>query len=111
MVKKLLLASLVFVAVGLVLLIYPDPQFRLIFSGAGTTGFPTTFTFTGNRTAFGGGGFPGGNFTRGAGRGFGAAAFGFNTVSIIESLLGVGLVAVGAVLIAVEMFMMPARVK
>jgi hypothetical protein len=107
--RKLLLAALIFVAVGLVLLIYPDPQFRLIFSGAGARGFPTTgFTFTGNRT--GAGGFPRGNFTRPAGTGVGAV-LGFNAVSIIESLLGVGLVGVGAVLIAIELFMMPARIK
>ena len=97
--------------VGLVLLIYPDPQFRLIFSGGTTPGFSTTgFTF-GNGTSsfrnFTAGGF---NFTRGAGTGR-AALLGFNTASIIESLLGVGLVSLGVVLIAVEMFLMPSKIK
>lgn len=98
---------------GLVLLIYPDPQFRLIFSGGTTPGFSTTrFTF-GNGTGFpgnftGAGGF---NFTRGAGGAARAALLGFNTASIIESILGVGLVSVGVVLMVVEMFLTPSKVK
>ncbi len=99
-----------FVLVGLVLLIIPDPQFRLIFSG-GASGFPTTrFTF-GNGTGFSG------NFTRGGGfnftRGSGArgALLGFNTASILESILGAGLVSVGIVLIAVEMFLTPSKIQ
>ena len=97
---------------GLVLLIYTDPQFRLIFSGAGTTGFPTT-GFRTNGTFPGGfnGTFRGGNFTRGAGVGALGRVLSFNAASVIESLLGVGLVGVGIVFIAIELFMGPARVK
>lgn len=105
-----MLASLVFVVVGLVLLIIPDPQFRLIFSGATPGGFSTTrFTF-GNGTIPRN--FTGFNFTRGAG-GFAArnAFLGFNTASIIESILGAGLVSVGVVLMVVEMFLTPSKVK
>lgn len=112
MVRKLLLGALVFVAVGLVLLIIPDPQFRLIFSGGATGGFPTTFARF-NSTDFprnftGAGGF---NLTRGAGGGLGTrdALLGFNTASIIESIAGVGLIAVGIVLMAVEMFLLPSK--
>jgi hypothetical protein len=112
LVKKLLLGALVFVVVGLVLLIYPDPQFRLIFNGGATGGFPTTrFTF-GNGSGFArnftGGGF---NFTRGAGAGRAASILGFNTASIIESILGAGLVSVGVVLIVIEMFITPSKIK
>jgi hypothetical protein len=108
--QKLLISALIFVIVGLVLLIIPDPQFRLIFSGGATSGFPTTRfvfngTFPGNFT--GGGGF---NFTRGAGT-RGASAFGFNTVSILESILGAGLVSVGVVLMVVQMFLTPSKIK
>jgi hypothetical protein len=111
LVRKLLLGALVFVIVGLVLLIYPDPQFRLIFSGGVTSGLSTTrFTF-GNGTSFfrnfTAGGF---NFTRTAGVGR-AALLGFSAASIIESLLGVGLISLGVVLIAMEMFLMPSKIK
>jgi len=106
--RKILLGALIFIAVGLVLLIYPDPQFRQIFSGGTASGFPTTrFTFNGtfpsNFT------IPGGfrNFTRGAG-GAGAGAL-INTNSQIESLLGAGLTAVGAVFVAIDLFLTPAR--
>jgi len=114
LVQKLLLAALVFVVVGLVLLIIPDPQFRLIFSGATPGGFSTTRFIFGNGTGFprnftGNGGF---NFTRGAGGAAARAAFlGFNTGSIIESILGAGLVSVGVVLMVVEMFLTPSKVK
>jgi hypothetical protein len=102
--KKILLSSLVLIVVGLVLLILPDPQFRLIFGSSGafgpggsTTAFRRNFngTFTGNFTST----FP---RTGAAGR---AAAFGFDAVSIIESLAGVGLVAVGVVFVAIELFL------
>jgi len=110
--KKLLLVSLVFVVVGLILLVYPDPQFRAIFSGGSTSGFPTTFTssrFTfngsiprGNFT------FPGaGNFTRRAG----STAALINTNNEIVSLLGAGLVAVGVVFVVLELFLTPGRLK
>jgi len=109
-----MLGALIFVVAGLILLIIPDPQFRLIFSGATPGGFSTTrFTF-GNGSGFSGnftrgaGGF---NFTRGAGAGARASILGFNTASIIESILGAGLVAVGVVLMAVEMFLTPSKVK
>jgi len=103
------------VVAGLVLLVYPDPQFRQIFNGGGTSGFPTTrFTFNGttprNFTFPGAGNFtfPGArNFTRGA-----AAVAGLiNTNSEIESLLGAGLVAVGVVFVAIELFLTPGRMK
>jgi hypothetical protein len=105
--RKLLLGALVFVVVGLFLLIYPDPQFREIFVGGGTGGFPTTgFRFNGT--------IPGNftfarNFTRGTGAA--ARAFGFSAISVIESLLGVGLVAVGIVFVAIELFLTPTRIK
>jgi hypothetical protein len=113
LVSKLLLGSLIFVVVGLVLLIIPDPQFRLIFSGATPGGFSTTRFDFGNGTGFprnftGAGGF---NFTRGAGAGARGALLGFNTASILESIIGVGLVSVGVVLMVVEMFLMPSKVK
>ncbi len=109
--KKLLLVSLVFVVVGLVLLVYPDPQFRAIFSGGSTSGFPTTFTssrFTFNGTIPGNFTFPGaGNFTRRAG----STAALINTNNEIVSLLGAGLVAVGVVFVVVELFLTPGRLK
>jgi hypothetical protein len=111
MVKKLLLGSLIFVVVGLILLIIPDPQFRLIFSGGATSGFPTTRFNFGNGTGFPRN-FTGFNFTRGTGPGgFRAAALGFNTVSILESIAGVGLISVGVVLLIVEMFLTPSKVS
>jgi hypothetical protein len=111
--SKLLLGALVFVVVGLVLMIYPDPQFRLIFSGGATSGFPTTRFDVGNGTGFPRNFTGGFNFTRGAGAGAAArdALLGFNTASILESILGVGLISVGVVLIAVEMFLTPSKIK
>ena len=111
MARKLLIGALIVVVIGLVLLIYPDPQFRLIFSG-GATGLANRGAF-GNGTVFNrnftGGGF---NFTRGAGTGAARAAIlGFNAASIIESIAGAGLVSVGVVLIAIEMFLDPSRIK
>ena len=111
MLRKLLLFALVFVVAGLVLVIYPDPQFRSIFSSASAPGLSTTrFTF-GNGTGFprnftGAGGF---NFTRGAGAR--TAVLGFSTASIIESIIGVGLISVGVVLMAVEMFLSPSKIR
>ena len=108
MAQKLLIGALIFIVVGMILLIIPDPQFRLIFSGGATSGFPTTrFTF-GN-----GSGFPrnftGFNFTRSAGAR--AAALGFNTMSILESIAGVGLMSVGVVLVVVELFLTPGKTR
>jgi hypothetical protein len=108
-----MLGALIFVVVGLVLLIIPDPQFRLIFSGATPGGFSTTRFAFGNGTGFprnftGAGGF---NFTRGASGAARSALLGFNTVSIIESIAGAGLVAVGVVLMVVEMFLTPSKMK
>jgi len=109
--RKLLLAALVFVVLGLIFIIYPDPQFRLIFSRASVPGLSTTrFTF-GNGTGFprnftGAGGF---NFTRGASAR--TAALGFSAASIIESIIGVGLISVGVVLMAVEMFLTPTKIR
>lgn len=98
------------IVVGMVLLIIPDPQFRFIFSGGATGGFPTTRFNFGN-----GSGFPrnftGGNFTRGSFPGARAAAFGFNTMSILESIAGVGLMAVGVVLVIVQLFLTPSKTQ
>ena len=110
MVSKLLLCSLIFVVVGMVLLILPDPQFRLIFSGGATSGFPTTRFSFGNGTGFPRNFTGGFNFTRGAGGGAFRSALGFNAASIIESILGAGLISVGVVLIVVEMFLTPSKV-
>jgi hypothetical protein len=110
--RKLLLVSLIFVVAGLVLLVYPDPQFRQIFNGGGTGGFPTTFPTTGfrfNGTISRNFTFPGaGNFTRGR---VGAAVGLINTNTEIESLLGAGLVAIGVVFVAIELFLTPGRIK
>ncbi|HZW56452.1 MAG TPA: hypothetical protein VFF30_09205 [Nitrososphaerales archaeon] len=103
MVKKTLLSSLILVVAGLALLVYADPQFRLIFAGGSTlgSGFPTT-RFSFNST------FPrsfNGTFVPRGSLGSRAAALGFNAASIIESLIGVGLVGVGIVFLVIEMFM------
>jgi hypothetical protein len=105
--RMILLSSLILILGGLALLIYTDPQFRLIFSSGGTTlGSGSSFTtFARNFT-----GTFSGNFTRFAGRGATrATAFGFSTTSEIETLVGVGLAAVGVVLVGIEMFLNPVR--
>ena len=110
--RKLLLSSIIIIVIGLFLLVYSDPQFRLIFATGGTapggSGFPTTgFNFRGNGTFR--------NFngtiprTLGSGRAA-AAILGFNAISIIEALLGVALIAVGLVFVGIEMFLSPSKV-
>lgn len=106
----ILLGSIILIVGGIALLIYTDPQFRLIFGTSGTTFNPSTFTtfarsfngtFPGNFTGFSGRTGPG------ASR---ASALGLlNTTSEIESLVGVALVAVGIVFVGIEMFLTTAR--
>ena len=105
MVKKLLICSVVMVVAGLALIIFSDPQFRLIFSTSGTSGFPTTRSFTFNGT------IPTGGFNRttfpgaGGGAAFRGIGSSFNATAIIESLVGTGLIGVGVVLVLIDMFL------
>jgi hypothetical protein len=95
MVRKLVLASIGLIAVGLALIVISDPLLRAATGAGGFT--PGTGTFTGNFTR---GNFTSGQFTtlrRGGGLGFGGA-------TALESLAGIGLVGAGLLLEVFSVF-------
>lgn len=105
MVSKLVVGSVVLIAVGLVLVVIGNPSLRLV-TGTATPG--TTFTFTGTtftRTFNGNftGGFPF-NFTRPAGAVGGGGRL---TTDEVESLAGVALVGAGLLLEVFSIFIRP----
>ncbi len=108
MVSKLVIGSVVLIAVGLVLVVIGNPSLRLV---TGATPSGTTFTFTGTtftRTGnFSGTTFPF-NFTRTAGT-FGGR--GSLTTDEVESLVGVALVGAGLLLEVFSVFIRPKPVS
>ena len=103
MVSKLVVGSIVLIAVGLVLVVIGNPNLRFV---TGTTTPVTTFTrttFTGTFN-FTGGTFPG-NFTRGAGGAF--ASTSRVTTAALESLAGILLVGAGLLLEVFSIFIRP----
>jgi len=107
LVSRLVIGSVVLIAVGLVLVIIGNPSLRLV---TGTTAPGTTFTFTGTtftRTGGFSGNFTGTfpfNFTRPAGT-FGGR--GSLTTDEVESLAGVALVGAGLLLEVFSVFIRP----
>ncbi len=111
MVRKVLLSSLVLIVVGLVLVVYADPQFRFILTSLAGGAVQPARSFNGTFA------FPrsaNGTFTRSVRSGnfatFGSG-FGFNAFAISESLVGVALISVGLILVGIEMFAKPVTVK
>ena len=107
MVSKLVIGSVVLIAVGLVLVVIGNPSLRLV---TGATPSGTTFTFTGTtftRTGNFSGTFPF-NFTRPAGT-FGGR--GNLTNDEVESLAGVALVGAGLLLEVFSVFIRPRPVS
>jgi len=94
-VSKLVVGSVVLIAVGLVLVIIGNPSIRFV-TGASSISSFTTFTRTGNFT----GTFPG-NFTSGQFRNFAASRV---TVPALESLAGIALVGAGLLLEVFSIF-------
>ncbi|MDG6994481.1 MAG: hypothetical protein JRN52_01050 [Nitrososphaerota archaeon] len=86
MARKILLAALILILCGLALILYQDPQIRLIFgssqSSSTTSSFPSRFGIS--------------SATSGISIQYDAAA-------IIESLVGAGFAGIGLVLVVVEM--------
>ena len=121
--RKILLISLVLIVAGLALLVVSDPLFRTISSGSGFTpggsgGFAGSSIFEECRTvtnetvqqclsnngiSFAGFGGGNGNFT-----GVRSSIFAFNTNSVTEGVGGIGLIAIGSILVLVQLFKMPA---
>jgi hypothetical protein len=95
LVSKLVLASIGLIAVGLVLVVVSDPLLRAV-TTAGFT--PGTGGFTGNFTR--------GNFTSGQFPTIrrGGGGLGFGSMTAIESLAGIGLVAAGLILEVFSVF-------
>jgi hypothetical protein len=93
MVSKLVLASIVLIAVGLVLVVVSDPLLRVV---TGTGGFtPGSGTFPGNFTR--------GNFTSGQPVIFRRGG-GFGAMTAFESLAGIALVGAGLLLEVFSVF-------
>ncbi len=93
MAKKILVAALILILFGLMLVLYQDPQMRLVFTPipSGTTGR----SFAGN------------SGTNAFAPGIGSLAtsgtsLAFDSTAIVESLLGAGLAGIGLVLVVVE---------
>jgi len=111
LVSKLVIGSVVLIAVGLVLVIIGNPSLRLV---TGATPSGTTFTFSGTtftRTGGFSGNFSGTfpfNFTRPAGT-FGGR--GSLTTDEVESLAGVALVGAGLLLEVFTVFIRPKPVS
>jgi len=120
--RRILLASLVLIVAGLALLVVSDPLFRTITAGSGFSprgsGFSGSTIFEECRTVtnesvqqclsnngitFAGFGGGGGNFT-----GVRSSVFAFNTNSVTEGVGGIGLIAIGSILVLVQLFKMPA---
>ena len=103
MVSRLVIGSVVLVAVGLVLVVVGNPSLRFV---AGVSAPSATGTFTRTSTGafnFTGGTFPG-NFTRTA---LGSTARGRLNTESVESLAGVALVAAGLLLEVFSIFVRP----
>ena len=107
--RRLLILSTVIVLGGLLLMAYSDPAVTVALGGS--TGVPTSFTFSGTRTVSfnfsrsftinGTGGFPTGRLT-------GAGADNVVVVSTntrVETFVGVGLLAVGILLEVFTLFL------
>jgi len=101
--SRLVIGSIVLIAVGLVLVVIGNPSLRFV-TGTGTTSTFTSFTrtFGGNFTGV----FPG-NFTRPVGT-FGGG--GRLTTATLESLAGIGLVGAGLLLEVFTIFIRPRAV-
>lgn len=111
MVSKLVIGSVVLIAVGLVLVVIGNPSLRLVTgatpSGTSFTFSGTTFTRTGSFTGNFTGTFPF-NFTRPAGT-FGGR--GSLTTDEVESLAGVALVGAGLLLEVFSVLIRPRPVS
>ena len=121
--RQILIISLVLIVAGLVLLVVSDPLFRTISSGSGFTPGGSGFAggssifeecrtvtnetvqqcLSNNGISFAGFGGGNGNFT-----GVRASIFAFNNSSVTEGVGGIGLIAIGSVLVLVQVFKMPA---
>ena len=115
MVSKLVIGSVVLIAVGLVLVVVGNPSLRLVtgatapgttFTFSGTT-FTRTGGFSGNFTGTGTGTFPF-NFTRPTGTIGGRGSL---TTDEVESLAGVALVGAGLLLEVFSVFIRPRPVS
>ncbi|MDG6997873.1 MAG: hypothetical protein JRN15_02025 [Nitrososphaerota archaeon] len=86
MARKILLAALILTLCGLALILYQDPQLRLIFSSSQSSSPASSFAsrFGISSTTSG-------------------ISIQYNAAAIIESLAGAGLVGIGLVLVVVEM--------
>jgi len=97
-VSKLVVGSVVLIAVGLVLVAIGNPSIRFVTGATSISSFTTfTRTFGGNFT----GTFPG-NFTSGGFRNFAAGSR--VTVAALESLAGIALVGAGLLLEVFSIF-------
>ncbi|HYC12424.1 MAG TPA: hypothetical protein VEC02_07205 [Nitrososphaerales archaeon] len=103
MVSKLVLTSVALVAVGLVLIVISDPLLRAVTATGGFT--PGSGGFTGNFTR---GNFTAGSFPTTFRR---AGGFGLGSLTALESLAGIGLVAAGLLLEVFSIFIRARPVK
>ena len=107
MASKLVIGSIVLIAVGLVLVVVGDPSIRFLAASPTPTGTTRTFTFNGGFNVTGSnftGTFPG-NFTRtGSGASFVAGRV---TTATLESLGGIALVGAGLLLEVFSVFIRP----
>lgn len=87
--RKFLVAALILIAGGLILILFQDPQFQLIFSSStsnsrnGSAGSSFSFATTGAVSTTG-------------------TTIAYNALHIIESLVGAGFIGIGLVFIAIE---------
>ncbi len=95
--KRAFVVAIILVVVGLLLVVYRDPQFGLIFRSATSSSTPAGSSFPSSGSSF---------FTSAASTSRAASSsitVAYSALDIIESLLGAGLVGIGLVLACVGM--------
>ena len=88
--RKALIIAIVLIVVGVALIVYQDPQFRLAINSSSTTTSSSSTRFAG------------GSSTQ-------TISTAYNATDIIESLVGAGLVGVGLVFVGIGMFSSSAK--
>lgn len=86
--KRTFILAIILIIVGVALVVYQDPQFRLALNSSSTTSGGSTSSsrfVTGDSSSQ-------------------TISTAYNATDIIESLLGVGLVGIGLVFVGIEMF-------
>ena len=92
--KRTLIIAIVIIIIGVALIVYQDPQFRLALNSSSTSSTPSSSPT---------------RFVTAGGSASQSITTSFSAMEIIESLIGLGLVGIGLVFVGIEMFSVSIR--